>query len=157
MTPTTPYEYMMPLGIAKNVLIDIAGCPSVGQKQLIENDIRALFQRICPSMPFCAKQIELIIAAVIGAEINAAARRASVYMVLGTFLSLLLALACAYWLSRYIAAPIAMLAAAARRIGGEPKPEALVAVKADPHVPLRCAAEWKITAARSRLAPKDGR
>jgi len=72
--------------------------------------------------------------AIPSAEINAAARRASVYMVLGTFLSLLLALACAYWLSRYIAAPIAMLAAAARRIGGEPKPEALVAVKADPHV-----------------------
>jgi len=72
--------------------------------------------------------------AIPSAEINAAARHASVYMVLGTFLSLLLALACAYWLSRYIAAPIAMLAAAARRIGREPKPAPLVAVKADPHV-----------------------
>ncbi|HEY6923902.1 MAG TPA: ATP-binding protein [Steroidobacteraceae bacterium] len=67
-------------------------------------------------------------------QINAAARHASLYLVLGTFLSLLLALACAYWLSRYIAAPIAMLAAAARRIGREPKPAPLVAVKADPHV-----------------------
>jgi len=72
--------------------------------------------------------------AIPSAEINAAARRASLYMVLGTFLSLLLALACAYWLSRYIAAPIAMLAAAARRIGREPKPAPLVAVKTDPHV-----------------------
>src|SRR5690348_10739211 len=72
--------------------------------------------------------------AIPSAEINAAARHASVYMVLGTFLSLLLALACAYWLSRYIAAPIAMLAAAARRIGREPKPAPLVAVKTDPHV-----------------------
>jgi len=57
-----------------NVIIDIAGCPSVAQKQLIDNDVRALFQRICPSIPLCAKQIDLIIAAVIGAEINAAAR-----------------------------------------------------------------------------------
>lgn len=72
--------------------------------------------------------------AIPSAEINAAARHASIYMVLGTFVSLVLALACAYWLSRYIAAPIAMLAAAARRIGREPKPEPLVAVKADPHV-----------------------
>jgi signal transduction histidine kinase/ActR/RegA family two-component response regulator len=72
--------------------------------------------------------------AIPSAEINAAARHASVYMVLGTFLSLFLALACAYWLSRYIAAPIAMLAAAARRISREPKPAPLAAVKADPHV-----------------------
>ena len=72
--------------------------------------------------------------AIPSAEINAAARRASVYLVLGTFLSLLLALGCAYWMSRYIAAPIAMLAAAARRIGSEPKPAPLVAVKADPRV-----------------------
>jgi hypothetical protein len=57
-----------------NVIIDIAGCPSTAQKQLIENDVRALFQRICPSMDLCAKQIDLIVAAVIGTGINAAAR-----------------------------------------------------------------------------------
>jgi len=72
--------------------------------------------------------------AIPSAQINTAARRASVYMGLGTLLSLLLALACAYWLARYIAAPIAMLATAARRISREPNPEPLMAVKADPHV-----------------------
>jgi signal transduction histidine kinase/ActR/RegA family two-component response regulator len=72
--------------------------------------------------------------AIPSAEINAAAYRASIYMVLGTVVSLLSALAFAYWLSRYIATPITMLAAAARRIGREPKPESLAAVKKDPHV-----------------------
>lgn len=72
--------------------------------------------------------------AIPSAEINAAARHASVYMISGTFLSLLLALACAYWLSRYIAAPIAMLAAAARGMSRESKPTPLVTVKADPRV-----------------------
>jgi signal transduction histidine kinase/ActR/RegA family two-component response regulator len=67
-------------------------------------------------------------------EVNSAAYRASVYMVLGTFVSMLSALAFAYWLSRYIATPIAMLAAAARRIGREARPASLIAVKNDPHV-----------------------
>src|SRR6185437_14660699 len=67
-------------------------------------------------------------------EFNASAYRASAYMALGTSLSLLLALAFAYWLSRYITEPIAMLAAAARRMGREPQPAALAAVKIDLHV-----------------------
>jgi len=67
-------------------------------------------------------------------EINAAAYRASAYLALGTLISLLAALGFAYWLSRYIAAPIAMLAAAARGIGRESQPKPLVAVKSDPHV-----------------------
>jgi signal transduction histidine kinase/ActR/RegA family two-component response regulator len=67
-------------------------------------------------------------------EINAAAYRASVYLVLGTLASLLSALTFAYWLSRYIASPITMLADAARRIGTEPRPAPLAAVKSDPHV-----------------------
>jgi signal transduction histidine kinase/ActR/RegA family two-component response regulator len=67
-------------------------------------------------------------------EINAAAYRASAYLFLGTFASLLMALACAYWLSRYIATPIAVLADAARRIGREPRPAPLLVVKNDPHV-----------------------
>jgi len=67
-------------------------------------------------------------------ELNAAAYRASVYLVLGTLVSLLVALASAYWLSHYIAAPIGMLAQTARRIGREPRPAPLVMVKSDPHV-----------------------
>jgi signal transduction histidine kinase/CheY-like chemotaxis protein len=67
-------------------------------------------------------------------ELNAVAYRASAYLALGTLLSLLAALAFAFWLSRHIAKPIAMLAAATRRIGREPQPEALTAVRSDPRV-----------------------
>jgi len=63
-----------PKPLPVNVIIDIAGCPSSGQKQMIEDQITALFQRICPSKELCAKQLELIIASVIGAEINASVR-----------------------------------------------------------------------------------
>lgn len=68
------------------------------------------------------------------AEFNASAYRASAYLALGTLVSLLSALAFAYWLSRYIAAPITTLAATARRIGREPHAGDLVAVKSEPHV-----------------------
>jgi uncharacterized phage protein gp47/JayE len=57
-----------PLGV--DVHIDIEGCPTTGQKQMIEDDIRALFQRICPSMPLRVKQIELIVAAIIGTDMS---------------------------------------------------------------------------------------
>jgi signal transduction histidine kinase/ActR/RegA family two-component response regulator len=67
-------------------------------------------------------------------ELNAVAYRASAYLALGTLVSLLAALAFAFWLSRYMAKPIAMLATAARRIGREPQPEALTAVRSDPRV-----------------------
>ena len=67
-------------------------------------------------------------------ELNAVVRRAAPYLLVGTLLSLLVALAFAYWLSRHIAAPIAMLADAARRIGHEPQPGALAAVRNDPRV-----------------------
>jgi signal transduction histidine kinase/ActR/RegA family two-component response regulator len=67
-------------------------------------------------------------------ELYAVAYRASAYLALGTLLSLLAALGFAFWLSRHIAKPIAMLAAAARRIGREPQPEALTAVRSDPRV-----------------------
>ena len=67
-------------------------------------------------------------------EFNASAYRASAYMALGTSLSLLLALAFAYWLSRYITEPISLLAATARRIGREPQAADLAAVKNEPHV-----------------------
>ena len=63
-----------PIPLYINVFVDIEGCPSTGQKQIIEDQIRALFKRICPSMPLRTKQFELIIATVIGAEINAQVR-----------------------------------------------------------------------------------
>jgi uncharacterized phage protein gp47/JayE len=63
-----------PIPLPVNVFIDIEGCPTSAQKQVIEDQIIALFKRICPSKDFCAKQLELIIASVIGAEINASVR-----------------------------------------------------------------------------------
>jgi hypothetical protein len=57
-----------------NVYIDIEGCPSGSQKQIIDDQIHALFKRICPSMPLRTKQLELIIANVIGAEVNTQVR-----------------------------------------------------------------------------------
>ena len=63
-----------PKPLMVNVIIDIVGCPTSAQKQIISDQITALFKRICPSMPLRTKQIELIIASVIGAEVNAAAR-----------------------------------------------------------------------------------
>ena len=63
-----------PIPLMVDVIIDIAGCPSTAQKQMIEDYIRELFGRLCPSMPLTTKQLELIIANVIGAEINASVR-----------------------------------------------------------------------------------
>jgi hypothetical protein len=63
-----------PVPLYVNVFIDIAGCPTSSQKQQIVNDITALFRRICPSIPLTAKQLELIIAAIIGPEVNASVR-----------------------------------------------------------------------------------
>ena len=57
-----------------NVIIDIEGCPSTGQKQVITDQITALFKRICPSLPLRNKQLELIVASIIGAEVNASVR-----------------------------------------------------------------------------------
>jgi hypothetical protein len=65
---------IQPIPLPVNVIIDIAGCPSAPQKQAIETYIRDLFKRICPSMPLTSKQLELVIASVIGPEINAAVR-----------------------------------------------------------------------------------
>lgn len=64
----------VPKPLTVNIFIDIEGCPSNAQKQIIEDQISALFQRICPSKPLRAKQLELIIASVVGAEINTAVR-----------------------------------------------------------------------------------
>lgn len=67
-------QIYMPIPLTVNVIIDIEGCPSTADKQLITDQIRALFKRICPSLPLRNKQLELIVASVIGAEINAAVR-----------------------------------------------------------------------------------
>lgn len=63
-----------PTPLMVNAIIDIEGCPSTAQKQLITDQIRALFRRICPSLPLRAKQLELIVATIIGAEINSSVR-----------------------------------------------------------------------------------
>ena len=63
-----------PKPILVDVFIDIEGCPSSSQKQIIEDQIRALFDRICPSMPLRGRQLELIVASVVGAEINVQVR-----------------------------------------------------------------------------------
>lgn len=63
-----------PKPLMVDVVVDIVGCPSAAQKQTIEQYIRELFTRICPSMPFRIKQVELLIATVIGAEIDSSVR-----------------------------------------------------------------------------------
>jgi Baseplate J-like protein len=63
-----------PVPLMVDVIIDIVGCPSISQKQMIQDQIRALFDRICPSKPLTGKQLELIIANIIGAEISASVR-----------------------------------------------------------------------------------
>jgi Uncharacterized homolog of phage Mu protein gp47 len=63
-----------PNPIMINVIIDIEGCPSSTQKQIIEDYIRELFLRVCPSVPLRVKQLELIIASVIGPEVNVQVR-----------------------------------------------------------------------------------
>jgi hypothetical protein len=67
-------KVFMPRPLMTDVVIDIAGCPSTAQKQTIENYVRELFTRICPSMPLRVKQIDLIVASVLGTEINTSAR-----------------------------------------------------------------------------------
>jgi len=64
----------VPKPLMVNVIIDIAGCPTAAQKQTIETYIHELFGRICPSMPLRVRQIELIVAAVIGPEFNVSVR-----------------------------------------------------------------------------------
>lgn len=63
-----------PIPLELDVYIDISGCPSASQKQIIEDQVRAVFLRVCPSVPLRIKQIELIVASIIGIEINASAR-----------------------------------------------------------------------------------
>jgi len=64
----------MPEALMVNVFIDIVGCPSSAQKQTIETYIQELFKRICPSTVLRVKQLELIVASVIGAEISVSVR-----------------------------------------------------------------------------------
>ena len=57
-----------------NIIIDIADCISIAEKEQIITDIQDLFSTICPSQNLTTKQIELVIANVIGAGINASVR-----------------------------------------------------------------------------------
>lgn len=59
-----------PRPLMVDVFIDVEGCPSAAQKQTIIEQIEALFKRICPSIPLRAKQIDLIVANVVGAEVS---------------------------------------------------------------------------------------
>lgn len=63
-----------PVPLMVDVVIDIVGCPTSTQKQMITDQVHALFKRICPSMPLRVKQIDLIVASVIGIEIDSSAR-----------------------------------------------------------------------------------
>jgi hypothetical protein len=63
-----------PVPLMVNVFIDIEGCPSNAQKQMIDDQIHDLFLRVCPSVPFRVKQIELIVSSIIGAEYSVAVR-----------------------------------------------------------------------------------
>ncbi|KRR21367.1 hypothetical protein CQ14_06875 [Bradyrhizobium lablabi] len=63
-----------PKPLMVNVYIDIVGCPSSSQKQIISDQVRALFERICPSVPLRTRQVELIVSSVVGAEVNVAVR-----------------------------------------------------------------------------------
>jgi hypothetical protein len=67
-------QIFAPIPLYVNVIVDIEGCPSATQKQMITDQITALFRRICPSMPLRVKQLELIIASIIGPEVNASVR-----------------------------------------------------------------------------------
>jgi hypothetical protein len=67
-------QVFAPVPLMVNVFVDIAGCPSTAQKQTIDNYIRELFLRLCPSMPLTTQQLEVIIANVVGAEFNTSVR-----------------------------------------------------------------------------------
>jgi Baseplate J-like protein len=67
-------DIYVPIPLWVNVIIDIAGCPSSAQKQMIEDQTKALFATLCPSKKVTTKQFEVIIASIIGAEVNASVR-----------------------------------------------------------------------------------
>lgn len=53
-----------------NVWIDIVGCPTISQKDLIEQYVRDLFTKICPSVPLRKKQVELVVSQVVGTDVD---------------------------------------------------------------------------------------
>jgi len=60
----------VPKPLNVDVQIDISGCPSISQKSQIEADVRALFKRICPSIPLRVAQIQLIASAIMGPDVS---------------------------------------------------------------------------------------
>lgn len=67
-------QIYQPKPLKVNVVVDIVGCPSSSEKQIIEDQIVALFRRICPSVPFRVRQVELIAAVVLGAGTDVSVR-----------------------------------------------------------------------------------
>jgi Baseplate J-like protein len=63
-----------PIPLMVNVIIDVTGCPSNGQKQVINDQVHELFLRVCPSLPLRTQQIALIVASVVGADSNVEVR-----------------------------------------------------------------------------------
>jgi baseplate J-like protein len=70
-----------PIPIWLDVLIDIAACPSQSQKQQISDLVQQLFLRLCPSLPLRVKQIELIVANILGTDVNSSAS----FSLIGTY------------------------------------------------------------------------
>lgn len=68
----TPIAHMVDLNI------DIDGCPTPSQQNQIKDDVADLFRTVCPSVPLLAKQVELIVANVMGPDVNVFARFTSV-------------------------------------------------------------------------------
>jgi hypothetical protein len=67
-------QIIQPKPLWINVIIDIVGCPTAAQKQQIEEHVAQLFTRICPSVPFRVRQAELIVANVVGTDIDVSVR-----------------------------------------------------------------------------------
>lgn len=61
-----------------NLNIDIDGCPTPSQQDQIKSDVADLFTTICPSQILRARQVELIVANVLGADVATFARFTSV-------------------------------------------------------------------------------
>lgn len=67
-----------PIAHLVNLNIDINGCPTPAQQSQIKEDVSDLFTTICPSTVLLARQVELIVANILGADVAVFARFESV-------------------------------------------------------------------------------
>lgn len=65
---------VQPVGVPVNVYIDIDGCPSASQQNQITADITALMRTVAPSQLLRAQQFELVVANIMGGDVNVQAR-----------------------------------------------------------------------------------